>query len=914
MKNAKIQTYGRVFVIALALVGGIHVTSALISVTNTSEIKASWETFELGRSEKARALSALRKEFGYGGMIHHFKNYILRQDPVRIGIVNANLGGISAAISRYAALDLNAQESVALNDVRETIKAYSKNLRIAEKIFRQGKTSLEVDQMVKINDAPALAGLEILEQNTGSTSGADGILTSKPQILAMLRKSLGYGGMIHQFKNYILRQDHPRLAITNNHIAAANNALVMYTQLSLSPAEKQSIAKISAIVDNYAKALVTTTQLIQKGHSPKEIDRAVTIDDGPALRGCDILTHEISHQSEVEARNLENSLAVISAVSVSSAWITAATTIILIAAMIWMFRSQIVGPIDGMTNTMTKLARGKLDLPIHGVAQSNEIGEMARALEVFKANAHALQNAHDEQEKQVFERTKELRYSERRFRDFAGTASDWFWEMGPDLQFTYGSDRFYEITGWQRGEIYGNGREFLIDPKLEDLKARKWLDHFAQLERRETFNNFEYAVRTKEGGPKYLSLNGMPVFAADGTFLGYRGTGSNITEKQQAQNAQRESEEKYRSIFDAAQVGILRTRLSDGAVIDANERQALMLGYKNREDFLTNYDPLIHWSSPEARDEWIRNGQALGYVQDRTVEMKQRDGSMVWLHTSATFHPGIDCIDIVSIDITETKHHEAAIIAAREEADYANRTKSEFLAHFSHELRTPLNAIIGFSEMMQHEIYGPLGNERYIEYAGDIHHSGGLLLALISDILDLSRIEAGQLEQNEEVFDVAPLLEDCARLLRNRAEKKGVTIDLLPPVSGLRLCADERQIRQILLNLLSNAVKFTRPDTVITQEVEIDGNGDIHFHIRDRGTGMTAADLVRVQEPFIRLEGANTSQEEGTGLGLAITKRIAQSHAGSLTLSSEVGVGTTATVSFLSERVVLPKPAANGFS
>jgi two-component system cell cycle sensor histidine kinase PleC len=190
-----------------------------------------------------------------------------------------------------------------------------------------------------------------------------------------------------------------------------------------------------------------------------------------------------------------------------------------------------------------------------------------------------------------------------------------------------------------------------------------------------------------------------------------------------------------------------------------------------------------------------------------------------------------------------------------------------------------------------------------LDYANDIHQSGAHLLALISDILDFSRIEAGQLGRDERIFDVGMVAEDCIRLLNNRAKAKGVQLELSSNEPGLRLVADERQTRQMILNLLSNAVKFTRPDSLVTLAVEIGEDGDVSINVGDAGDGMSAEDIVRVQEPFIRLDSALTSSEEGTGLGLAITKRLAESHGGSLRLNSALGEGTMATVCFPSTRV-----------
>jgi len=258
--------------------------------------------------------------------------------------------------------------------------------------------------------------------------------------------------------------------------------------------------------------------------------------------------------------------------------------------------------------------------------------------------------------------------------------------------------------------------------------------------------------------------------------------------------------------------------------------------------------------------------------------------------------------------VTELKVREIELTNALEQAELADNAKSEFLANFSHELRTPLNAIIGFSQIMRLEMFGPLGNERYKDYAGDIHQSGDHLLALITDILDLSRIEAGHSEHVDEDFHVREVIEECVRLLHGKAQQKGVSLDLQLPATELRLNADKRQLRQVLLNLLSNAIKFTRPNTAVVIKVEIGDSGDMRFTVADSGEGIAASDIKRAQEPFIRLQSAMISSEDGTGLGLAITKRLMESHGGSLLLSSEIGIGTNATVSFPIVRVLSASP------
>ena len=259
----------------------------------------------------------------------------------------------------------------------------------------------------------------------------------------------------------------------------------------------------------------------------------------------------------------------------------------------------------------------------------------------------------------------------------------------------------------------------------------------------------------------------------------------------------------------------------------------------------------------------------------------------------------------VSSDITERKHAEEELNAAKEQADLANRTKSEFLANMSHELRTPLNAIIGFSEMMRSETFGPVGNSKYIDYVNDINTSGQLLLSLITDILDLSKIEAGKAELHEEIIDVAEAVGSCVILVKERAEESGVSLDLdladgLPP-----LYADKRKLKQILINLLSNAIKFTPAGGDVTIGVwSTPGEGHV-FQVADTGIGMAPEDIPSALAPFQQIDSDTNRKYQGTGLGLPLTKSLIELHGGILDLQSEAGVGTTVAVRFPAERTVL---------
>jgi signal transduction histidine kinase len=261
-------------------------------------------------------------------------------------------------------------------------------------------------------------------------------------------------------------------------------------------------------------------------------------------------------------------------------------------------------------------------------------------------------------------------------------------------------------------------------------------------------------------------------------------------------------------------------------------------------------------------------------------------------------------------DITALKQAEQALIAARDQAELANRAKSEFLANVSHELRTPLNAILGFSEIMLQEQLGPLGEPRYREFARDIYDSGAHLLAIINDILDLSRIEAGTFAIDDGVVGVDALFAAVQRLMQGRAAKGGlaITIDVPPGLPPVR--ADERALKQILLNLLSNAVKFTPAGGQVTLQAWLDADGGMALAVHDTGIGMAAADLPKALASFAQVDSSLTRKYEGIGLGLPISGALAELHGGSLELTSAPGAGTTVTVRLPADRVIARSDAA----
>lgn len=370
-----------------------------------------------------------------------------------------------------------------------------------------------------------------------------------------------------------------------------------------------------------------------------------------------------------------------------------------------------------------------------------------------------------------------LAASERRFRDIIDIASDWVWETGADGRFTFVSERFFEITGIDTKEFAARNRHELpfYDPRDPGFQAIEE----DMLERRPI-----HARRMRfslAGGEWQVAVRGRPVFGEGGEFLGYRGTGTDVT---------REHE----------------------------------------------------------------------YVQ---------------------------------------RLHEALV-----EAQAANRAKSRFLANMSHDLRTPLNAIMGFSEIMQAEVFGPVGHPRYAEYIRDVRTSATHLLELIDDLLDLARIESGRIEMLEERLVVSEILDEAMMLVAPRCEARGVTLDKTCKIDTPVVKSDRRAVKQILVNLLTNASKFTERGGSIEVLVEPDHTDGVWVTIRDNGCGIPPAMIEEVTKPFVQAADPATRPRDGVGLGLAIVRSLTEAIGAEFRIESRIGEGTRVAFRLPSGRAV----------
>jgi signal transduction histidine kinase len=307
----------------------------------------------------------------------------------------------------------------------------------------------------------------------------------------------------------------------------------------------------------------------------------------------------------------------------------------------------------------------------------------------------------------------------------------------------------------------------------------------------------------------------------------------------------------------------------------------------------------------------IVDGRPTGFIGFDIVDRPERAGFSGWTA------PLVDALATAAHLMAGAQRMEAAqrrLREAMQDARQANQAKSEFLANMSHELRTPLNAIIGFSDVLRHELHGPLGSPRYRAYADDIQAAGTHLLGLISDVLDHVKAESGHARLDEDTCALGPdIVEPSVRLVAPRAAKEGVAIGIagdLPPVA---VCADARKLVQVLTNLLSNAVKFSEAGSRVTVDGRLLADGRLAIEVADQGCGIDAPDVALALEPFTQVGGRNRRHHEGTGLGLPLARQLTELHGGHLTVSSAPGVGTTVTAVLPDERVrpleAVPEPA-----
>ncbi|WP_135604955.1 response regulator [Methanococcoides sp. NM1] len=414
---------------------------------------------------------------------------------------------------------------------------------------------------------------------------------------------------------------------------------------------------------------------------------------------------------------------------------------------------------------------------------------------------------------------------------------------------------------------------------LECLKENK--RHFSK----------EYRILDRNGAVHWISEHSQLDIVEDGVSDRYHGIVLDITEKKFAENELKESEAKYRALFDGFSDAVCLQK-PDGAFLEVNKVGLELLGYTHEEFLSLNSGSLLLPDRFEEFKAHIAEVLENGHSIFETLLLK-KDGSSVPVEMNASLmdYKGKDAILITSRDITERKNKEENVLVAKANAETGIIAKSEFLANMTHELRTPLNAIIGFSDVMLEESSEAL-NEKHVKYLHNISDSGKKLLGIINDILDISRIESGNMELHYEHFLVWESFDVVCSLLAPIAEKKNVDLHSELDPRGIIINADKQKFEQVLQNLVSNAIKFTQAGGSVDLSARF-VESRLVVQVKDTGIGISEEDRQSLFKSFSQADGSHRRGYGGTGLGLAIVRHFVEMHGGNVWVKSKPGVGST---------------------
>lgn len=472
------------------------------------------------------------------------------------------------------------------------------------------------------------------------------------------------------------------------------------------------------------------------------------------------------------------------------------------------------------------------------------------------------------------------------FRAYIESASDIVYTLDLTGTFTFVNSYGLQLIGAERyEEVVGHPYLDIVAPEYQmpTLKAFHHLLETGEL------RDYEFAVLTKTGDRVFIEVNGRLLYR-EGSVVGALGIGRDITERKRFETQLK----MFSKALDSAHDSALITDL-EGKLVYANLATQRIFGWP--QESLTGNSIKIFFQN-EAQVRWIL-AHATGEGWSGQIVCQRRDQQPFPALVSVSPVYGDDdtiptAVSIILRDITQQEQIKAELASKNLELARANRLKSEFLANMSHELRTPMTSILGFSSLLEQQIYGNLNDRQYL-YVNQIHQSGEHLLALINEVLDLSKVEAGQMELHVKSIAVEALCRDVLTMIIAQAEIKELTVHR-PVTSNLPpLIADEMRIRQMLLNLLSNAIKFSYKGKAIGLEVRQAGDR-LLMTVWDEGIGIPKEKQSLLFQPFQQLDSSLSRQYEGTGLGLALTQRLARLHGGDIKVESEVGLGTQFTI------------------
>lgn len=502
--------------------------------------------------------------------------------------------------------------------------------------------------------------------------------------------------------------------------------------------------------------------------------------------------------------------------------------------------------------------------------------------------------------------------NEDRFKAMVENSQDWFWEFDENANFTYSSPRIRDLLGYEPEEIVGLNAFDLMDAE----EAERVHHHFDPIAKKYLpFNNLININVHKDGHEVVIESSGTPIFDETGRFRGYRGIDRDITDRKLTEDLLQERTSKLKDIIATSTEWIWEMEV-DGHHTYSNKALGAILGYALEEFVGREFSEFLHEDDlAEVAAVLPRHIAEKSGWRGWVLRWKHKDGSYRFLESNAT--PVLDAAgEVVGFrgadrDVTQRMFYEQELENARNAAESNNRAKDEFLANMSHELRTPITGILGFSELLKRTAL----DEKQRNYLGMIASSTEILRALVNDLLDIAKIEAGKMSLECEEFSLRKLLDDIVSGQYPVAKGKGLTLE--SQIQGIvpdQLKGDPLRLKQILLNLVVNAVKFTERGGVslsVIIEETLPSAVMLRFEVADTGVGINRTDLDKIFHPFSQVDSSSSRKFGGAGLGLAICSSLTTMMDGELSVESREGGGSTFYVRLPFETGVLENGAVD---
>ena len=480
-----------------------------------------------------------------------------------------------------------------------------------------------------------------------------------------------------------------------------------------------------------------------------------------------------------------------------------------------------------------------------------------------------------------------LRETETRFRQHAAASSDWLWEIDTERRYTFVSDVLEEKVGRRADDYLGT----TVDATIEELYNRDdWQPFLDAIEARQPIRDLIVKRRDPDGREQWIRTSGMPFFSGDGEFLGYRGSASDVTEYVEAQQKLRENDKKYLEMFNRAHVGLARTRISDGELLEANDYLAKIYGYADREEILAEVTPSERWVDPAARERMQAEGLETGGSRDLEVQHTRKDGSVIWIRLSTSYFPDLDYLETTNVDITERKQAEERLVQSQK-----MEAVGQLTGGIAHEFNNLLQVIAGNIDLLVDDIPPDTGNGDSVQAIVRNVRRGADLTGRLLAFSRQQPLAPGTLSVRDVLSGLRELL---GQTLGETIEiRLGQLQDLWP------VRADLGQLENALLNLALNGrdampeggiIDFSARNIHLDARMASDHDavapGDyIAFAVADNGTGMTEDEANHAFEPFFTTKDVG----EGTGLGLSMVYGFARQSGGFAEIESELGRGTT---------------------